>query len=133
MRVMPRILLAEDDAIVRELSAHALRRAGFEVVCAADGQAAWDLLDTAEPDLILLDLAMPTLDGLSFLRRLRAHERWGGVPVLVVSAHLSAAEYAASHGAQGHLIKSRFAMAELIALVTRLTSTSKEKRGTSAA
>jgi CheY-like chemotaxis protein len=130
---MPRILLAEDDSIVRELSAHALRRAGFDVYPAADGLTAWDLLDTVKPDLILLDLAMPELDGLSFLRRLRLNQQWRAVPVLVVSANSSASAYAAAHGAQGSLIKSRFAMAELIELAYKLTGVPKEQRGKTSA
>src|SRR5215210_8322466 len=76
---MARILLIEDDATFRDLVATSTRRAGYDVHCAGDGQAGWDGLDKAAPDLILLDLAMPRLDGLSFLRRLRAHEKWGSV------------------------------------------------------
>ena len=110
---MPRIMLLEDDATFRDLVATAMRRAGYDVHTAPDGQAGWDGLDKAAPELILLDLAMPRLDGLSFLRRLRAHEKWGSVPVLVISANSSAAETAVTQGAQGYLLKSRFSMPEL--------------------
>jgi CheY-like chemotaxis protein len=119
---MPRILLLEDDTIFRDLVAAALRRAGFEVHAAPDGQAGWDVLDQANPDLIVLDMAMPRLDGLSFLRRLRNQEKWSAVPVLVVSANSSAAANAVSQGAQGYLLKSRFSLPEFLETVGGLTA-----------
>jgi DNA-binding response OmpR family regulator len=127
---MARILLLEDDATFRDLVAAALKRAGYEVTTANDGQAGWDALDKARPDLILLDLAMPRLDGLSFLRRLRASENWGSVPVLVVSANSAAASNAVTLGASGYLLKSRFSMPELLETVQQWTV---KKRGSSAA
>jgi two-component system chemotaxis response regulator CheY len=129
---MPRILLLEDDAAFRELVAAAMRRGGYEVHTANDGQAGWDMLDAAQPDLILLDLAMPRLDGLSFLRRLRALEQWSAVPVLVVSANSSAASYAVAQGAQGYLIKSRFSMPELLENVSQLTAAAEKRRSSAA-
>src|SRR5678815_2559381 len=127
---MARILLLEDDATFRDLVSAAMKRAGYEVTTAGDGQAGWDALDKAQPDLILLDLAMPRLDGLSFLRRLRANEKWGSVPVLVVSANSSAASNAVTLGASGYLLKSRFSMPELLETVQQWTV---KKRGSNAA
>ena len=111
---MPRLLLIEDDRLFRDLVATAMGRAGYEVTSAGDGQSGWDALEKANPELILLDLAMPRMDGLSFLRKLRAQDKWGSVPVLVISANSSAAETAVSQGAQGYLLKSRFSMPELL-------------------
>jgi DNA-binding response OmpR family regulator len=127
---MARILLLEDDATFRDLVSAALKRANYEVTTANDGQAGWDALDKAEPDLILLDLAMPRLDGLSFLRRLRNNEKWGSVPVLVVSANSAAASNAVTLGASGYLLKSRFSMPELLETVQQWTV---KMRGSSAA
>jgi CheY-like chemotaxis protein len=127
---MPRILLLEDDATFRDLVSAALKRAGHEVTAARDGQAGWDVLDKAQPELILLDLAMPRVDGLSFLRRLRAVEKWTSVPVLVVSANSSAAANAVTLGASGYLLKSRFSMPELLETVQQWTV---KKRGSNAA
>jgi CheY-like chemotaxis protein len=127
---MARILLLEDDATFRDLVAAALKRGGYDVTTANDGQAGWDVLDKAQPNLILLDLAMPRMDGLSFLRRLRASEKWGSVPVLVVSANSAAASNAVTLGASGYLLKSRFSMPELLETVQQWTV---KKRGTSAA
>jgi two-component system chemotaxis response regulator CheY len=127
---MARILLLEDDATFRDLVAAALKRAGYDVTTANDGQAGWDALDKAAPDLILLDLAMPRMDGLAFLRRLRGTEKWAAVPVLVVSANSGAASNAMTLGASGYLLKSRFSMPELLETVRQWTV---KKRGTSAA
>ena len=130
---MARILLLEDDATFRDLVAAALKRSNHDVTCCADGQTGWDMMDKARPELILLDLAMPRLDGLSFLRRLRAEEKWGAVPVLVVSANSSAAAIAVERGAQGYLLKSRFSMPELIETVQGLTAAAEKRRGSSSA
>ena len=117
---MPRVLLIEDDAVFRDHVAHALERAGFEVATAADGEAGWAALEPARPHLVLLDLALPRLSGLSLLRRLRASDRWRLVPVLVVSAHSDKAADAVTNGAHGYLIKGRFTMTQLIETVRRI-------------
>ena len=129
---MPRLLLIEDDRLFRELVATQMSRSGYQVTTAADGQSGWDALEKANPELILLDLAMPRMDGLSFLRKLRAQEKWGAVPVLVISANSSAAETAVSQGAQGYLLKSRFSMPELLE-VSRTVMDAAARRKTSAA
>lgn len=116
---MPRVLLIEDDDVFRDHVAHALERAGFDVAIAADGEAGWATLDGFAPQLVLLDLALPRLSGLSLLRRMRSHDRWGRVPVLVVSGHSDKAADAVGNGAQGYLIKGRFSMTHLIETVRR--------------
>lgn len=130
---MARILLLEDDATFRDLVSAALKRAGYDVTCCPDGQAGWEALDKTQPDLILLDLAMPRLDGLAFLRKLRALEQWGAVPVLVVSANSSAAATAVERGAQGYLLKSRFSMPELLETVQGLTAAAEKRRNRTSA
>lgn len=130
---MARILLLEDDLTFRDLVSAALKRSNYEVTCAGDGQAGWDALDKVQPDLILLDMAMPRMDGLSFLRRLRSQEKYSGVAVLVVSANSAAASNAVGMGAQGYLLKSRFSMPELLETVRGLTLAAEKKRATPAA
>ena len=130
---MPRVLLIEDGVVFRDLLAESMRRGGFEVKTAGDGEAGWGMLDTVRPDLILLDLAMPRLDGISFLKRLRAQEKWTTVPVLVVSAHSSKAEDALRYGAQGYLIKSRISLTEVMETARRLISSAEAQRARSSA
>ena len=130
---MARILLIEDDATFRDLVCAALKRAGHDVTAARDGQAGWEQLDKVQPELIVLDLAMPRLDGLSFLRRLRGEEKWNSVSVLVVSANSSAASQAVERGAQGYLLKSRFSMPELFETVKSLTAAAERRRNSTSA
>ena len=81
-----------------------------------------EALKTIKPDLILLDLAMPEMNGLAFLKQLRADKALARTPVIVVSALSEAVEVkeAMKIGVQGHLLKSRFSLEQLIALVQRV-------------
>src|SRR3989440_9089050 len=79
-----RILCVEDDAQMRAFLLAQLKARNFQVQAVRDGAQAIDLAAIFEPQLILLDLSLPTLDGLTFLRRLR---EWSSTPVIVLSAH----------------------------------------------
>jgi len=84
----PRILIVEDFADSREMYMEFLTAQGFEVSGAEDGLAALRALDGARFDAVVLDIALPKLDGLSVLRRLRADARFATLPVLTLSASL---------------------------------------------
>jgi DNA-binding response OmpR family regulator len=84
--VRMRILVAEDDAAVAKLySAYAQNR-GHEVVVARDGAETLLAAATELPDLILLDVLMPKLDGRDVLKQLKANPKTAGIPILVISA-----------------------------------------------
>jgi two-component system response regulator len=119
---MATVLMIDDVPLFRDVVLHALQRAGHSVVCAANGVAAMETLKTVRPDLILLDLAMPEMNGLAFLRQLRADRNLGRTPVIVVSALSETPEVkeATKIGVQGHLLKSRFSLEQLIAQVKRV-------------
>jgi len=78
-----RILVVDDEAAVTDLLAYNLRKAGYEVFSAADGREALRLARENKPDLILLDLMIPEIDGLEVCRELR---KTSGVPVIMVTA-----------------------------------------------
>lgn len=80
-----RVLLAEDDRFLRKAAEATLRRQGHEVLTAADGEEALRLARETPPDLILLDLIMPKLQGFEVLRRLKADPVTAGIPVIVLS------------------------------------------------
>ncbi|HET9594287.1 MAG TPA: response regulator transcription factor [Anaeromyxobacteraceae bacterium] len=82
----PRILVVEDDADIRQVMAEALESQGYEVALAPDGAVALRLAREDRPDLILLDLMMPRMDGWSFRRAQLADEALADIPVVVVSA-----------------------------------------------
>jgi CheY-like chemotaxis protein len=119
---MASVLMIDDVPLFRDVVLHALQRAGHQVACAANGAAAVEALKTMRPDLILLDLAMPEMNGLAFLKQLRADKALARTPVIVVSALSEAVEVkeAMKLGVQGHLLKSRFSLEQLIAMVNRV-------------
>ncbi|MFS2110617.1 response regulator transcription factor [Sphingomonas sp. Sphisp140] len=81
---MPRtILVADDDPHIRQLLVFALAKAGLETIEAADGEEALRIAESQAPDLIVLDINMPRMDGLEVCRRLRAE---GGLPILFLSS-----------------------------------------------
>lgn len=79
-----RILCVEDDPQMRTFLLAQLKARGFHTQAVRDGAQAIDLAAIFQPQLVLLDLSLPSLDGLTFLRRLR---EWSGAPVIVLSAH----------------------------------------------
>jgi CheY-like chemotaxis protein len=81
----PLVMVVDDDARVREAMVDMLADAGFRAIGFGDAREALASLDRAEPDLIVLDLMMPAMDGADFLRRLRGREPPCDVPVLIVS------------------------------------------------
>ncbi|MBP0004226.1 MAG: response regulator [Cyanobacteria bacterium SBC] len=89
-----RILVVEDDEMSREMMRRTLHKAGWNVVEACDGQAALNAVAAELPDLILLDLMMPHMDGFQFLAEFRRHSDWRSIPVVVVTAmELTPADY----------------------------------------
>ena len=86
----PRILVVEDFVDSREMYMEFLLAHGFEVVGAEDGLAALRSIEQHPPDVVVLDIALPKLDGLSVLRRLREDSRFAALPVLTLSASLGA-------------------------------------------
>ena len=81
-----RILIVDDFEDARELYAEYLRMRGFEVSCAADGEAALRLALPSGYDLIILDLALPRMDGIAVLRELRRHSPTAKTPIIILSA-----------------------------------------------
>lgn len=79
------MLLVEDSKLMRVEREHALKRAGYHVVTAVDGMEALSVAHTSHPDLILLDMMLPKLDGPSVLRALKADPLTAQIPVVVVT------------------------------------------------
>ncbi|MCC6756022.1 MAG: response regulator, partial [Solirubrobacterales bacterium] len=76
-----RVLVVDDEAIVTEVVQRYLVREGFQVMIAADGEAALELARNEDPDLVVLDLMLPKLDGLEVCRRLRAESH---IPIIML-------------------------------------------------
>ena len=84
---MPRILLVEDNELNRDMLSRRLRREGFEVEVAVDGEDGISRTRSWLPDLLLLDMSLPVLDGYEVARRLKASSDTSGIPVIALTAH----------------------------------------------
>ncbi|MFI4975257.1 MAG: response regulator transcription factor [Caulobacterales bacterium] len=80
------IMVVEDDFLIGELLVLRLEMAGYRVTWARDGAAALNMIDRAKPELLVLDLGLPVLDGFQVLERLRARPLWSQLPILVLTA-----------------------------------------------
>jgi CheY-like chemotaxis protein len=84
---MAKILLVEDNEPSRDALGRRLQRRGYEVVLAVDGQAAVTTAREVKPDLVLMDLGLPVIDGWEATRQLKADASTQGIPIIVLSAH----------------------------------------------
>jgi two-component system cell cycle response regulator DivK len=84
---MTRILIVEDNEMNRDVLSRRLARRGFEIVLATDGPHGLTMARTHAPDLILMDLGLPGIDGWECARRLKADEETRGIPIIALSAH----------------------------------------------
>jgi CheY-like chemotaxis protein len=89
---MPRILVVEDNEENRDSLARRLQRRGFEVLLAEDGQAGVAAARAERPDLILMDMNMPRVDGWEATRQVKATPELKGVPVIALTAHAMAGD-----------------------------------------
>lgn len=84
---MTKVLLVEDNEMNRDMLSRRLMRRDFEVVIAEDGQAGVDLAMSEQPDIILMDMSLPIIDGWEATRRVKADPRSCHIPVLALTAH----------------------------------------------
>jgi signal transduction histidine kinase/CheY-like chemotaxis protein len=81
-----KVLIVDDDPEVREMLVRTLGRQDWETVTAEDGRAGLDAVAASKPDLILLDLMMPRMDGFEFVSELRKNQDWRSIPIIVITA-----------------------------------------------
>ena len=85
--MMTKILLVEDNEMNRDMLSRRLIRNGFEVVMATDGEQAIAMAESELPDLILMDMSLPVIDGWEATRRVKAAEATSNIPVIALTAH----------------------------------------------
>jgi two-component system alkaline phosphatase synthesis response regulator PhoP len=112
---MTKILIAEDERDIRELITYTLQHSGFDVVATADGESALDLVLSEMPDLVLLDVRMPRMDGYEVCRQIKSNHKLASIPVAFLSAKGQEAEVRAGMeaGAQAYILKP-FSMDQLL-------------------
>ena len=89
---MQRIPLVEDNEMNRDMLSRRLIRNGYEVVIAVDGQQGADMALSNQPDLILMDMSLPVIDGWEATRRIKANEATRRIPVIALTAHAMAGD-----------------------------------------
>jgi DNA-binding response OmpR family regulator len=119
--MLPRVLIVEDDPDIAGLVARYLEKAGFATDIQSSGRAALDAIRASPPDLVVLDLMLPHMDGLDVCRTLRAHEETADLPIIMLTARAEEAERIAGleTGADDYLAKP-FSPNELVARVRAL-------------
>jgi CheY-like chemotaxis protein len=98
---MIKVLIAEDNAVNRELLRELLETRGYTVVEACDGEEALRMIEQTQPDLLLLDIGMPVLDGFAVVRKIRENPRLAPLPVVAVTAY-------AMQGDREKILNSKF-------------------------
>jgi two-component system cell cycle response regulator DivK len=89
---MSKILLVEDNEMNRDMLSRRLERKGFEVVIAIDGQAGVNMASSTNPNIILMDLSLPIIDGWEATRRIKADPATQSIPVIALTAHAMAGD-----------------------------------------
>ena len=116
-----KVLLAEDEEHIAKMVVFKLQKAGYEVVHAENGEAAFALAQSEVPDLILLDVMMPILSGFEVLNQLKAEEKLKDIPVIMLTAKSEEEDTLKGFdlGATDYMTKP-FRPAELVARVKRI-------------
>lgn len=117
-----RVLVIDDDLPIRGMLAAALRQHGFQVLLAGDGAEGQRALTIHHPDIVLLDLAMPDVNGWDFLQRLQETGHLGKVPIIVVSAHVRVEPQALLQMGVAAILPKPFNLPELIQLIEHLAA-----------
>jgi DNA-binding response OmpR family regulator len=111
-----RVLLAEDDRFLRKAAETALKRQGFTVLPAVDGEEALRMARAETPDIVLLDLIMPKRQGFEVLRALKADPATASIPVIILSnlGQESDVKQAMEAGAVGYFVKANLSLQDLV-------------------
>ena len=122
------IWCVEDDTSIRELETYVLNSTGLEACGFEDGQGFWDTLQEKQPDLVVLDVMLPGIDGLELLSRMKANEKFRDIPVIMATA--KGTEYdkvqSLDLGADDYLVKP-FGMMEMVSRVKAVLRRCKPK------
>src|SRR5687767_11900675 len=116
---MKTILVIDDVTIFRDLVVFVLKEQGYNVLSASNGREALTAIAMAKPDLVMVDMIMPQMNGLDFLRIMRGKPEHKDTPVIIMTA-LSDKEHvlqAAKLGVQDYILKSHFSLEDLLARI----------------
>lgn len=126
-----KILVVEDDALIRELDRVNLESAGFTVVMATDGFQGLEMARTENPDLIVLDIMLPKMDGFKVCRILKFDDKYKHIPIIMLTARIQEVdkETGFKTGADGYMTKP-YDPEELIKKINQVLADFEKKTGT---
>ncbi len=118
------VMIVEDDQFLRSLTAKRLEKEGYNVTVAVDGENAVNTLATSKPDIVLLDLLLPGVDGFEVLKKIKTTDTLKNVPVIIFSnlGQKEDIEKAKNLGAEDFLIKANFTLDDVVAKINGLVS-----------
>ena len=117
-----KILIVEDDAFIRDIYGVKFTNEGFDVILAENGIEAVRKLEDVTPDVILLDMIMPYMDGMEVLKKIKDNQAWKSIPIIMLT-NISEKEkinQGKEFGVNEYLIKSHFTPAEVVDKVNNL-------------
>jgi len=119
---MSKILIIEDDKFLRELITRKLQSEKFEITSAIDGESGLELVEKERPDLVLLDLILPGINGFEVLGKIKENEAIASIPVIILSnlGQKDDIEKGMGLGAVDYLVKAHFTPNEIIAKINEV-------------
>lgn len=126
---MKKILVIDDDQFFGKTLEAALPQGKYELLMAEDGERGWEMLKSDKPDLIILDLMMPKVDGSAFLKKLQEAGEDMHKPPVIVSSNLSSVKKISDTltlGAVGYVIKSEESMPSIVQDIERIIGEQKQ-------
>ena len=118
---MKKILFIEDESALQRTFGDILRREGYEMISALDGEAGLKLAKTKKPDLILLDLVLPKVHGFEVLKELKKTPETKEIPVIVLTnlEEMGDVDKAVELGARTYLVKTQYSLEEIVAKIKK--------------
>lgn len=118
---MKKILFVEDESAIHKTFSDALEKEEYEIISALDGEIGLRLAQTKSPDLILLDLILPKMNGFEVLKALKANEATKHIPVIVLTnlEQMEDIQKAIDLGATTYLVKSNYDLKEVVGMVKK--------------
>ncbi|MBZ9569860.1 response regulator [Patescibacteria group bacterium] len=113
---MKRIVFIEDEPALQKILGEALSKEGYEVIAALDGEAGLRLVETKKPDLVLLDLILPKIDGFEVLRRIKEDPETREIPIIILTnlERMEDVDRVSELGAITYLVKDNYTLEEVV-------------------
>jgi two-component system, OmpR family, alkaline phosphatase synthesis response regulator PhoP len=118
-----KLLLTDDEIFIMKAAEFKLKKAGFEVHCANDGEEAWSMLETVQPHMLITDYQMPRLNGMELIARIRASGMYDALPIILLTAKGLEIDHAAliAQYRLSTILSKPFSPKELVELAQRET------------